>query len=78
MLYASPVMVATDTEFDDVVERKIFLFSVPSFSRLAYSDKKMGIHSRIIWACSWSHDDKYFITVSRDKKVSIFYSGSVK
>ena len=32
-------------------------------------DKKSKTHTRIIWTCSWSHDDRYFATGSRDKKV---------
>ncbi len=49
----------------------IWYISDPLYSRIAYSDKKTSVHSRIIWACAWSHDNKYFITVSRDKKVSM-------
>ena len=41
----------------------------PLFERLCTSDKKSSVHSRVIWSCSWSHDDLYFVTVSRDKKV---------
>lgn len=39
------------------------------FSLAAHLDPKSRIHSRIIWSCSWSHDDKCFVTASRDKKV---------
>lgn len=46
--------------------------SSPSFSCIAKTDKKSAIHTRIIWACAWSHDDKYFTTVSRDKKVIVW------
>ncbi|KAI8489685.1 Elongator subunit elp2 [Branchiostoma belcheri] len=42
------------------------------FTRIAYSDKKTSVHSRIIWGCSWSHDDNYFATASRDKKVVVW------
>ncbi|XP_064647875.1 elongator complex protein 2-like isoform X2 [Lineus longissimus] len=42
------------------------------FSRIAFTDKKTGVHSRIIWACSWSPDNRYFVTVSRDKKAVIW------
>ena len=43
----------------------------PLYTRIAFTDKKSSIHTRIIWACAWSHDDRYFVTVSRDKKVSV-------
>jgi len=44
------------------------------FEQLCVSDKKSCVHSRVIWSCSWSHDDLYFITGSRDKKVNIHFS----
>lgn len=43
-----------------------------AYTRVAFSDKKTAVHSRIIWSCAWSHDDKYFVTVSRDKKVGTY------
>ena len=39
------------------------------FSLAAHLDPKLRHHGRIIWSCSWSHDDKCFATASRDKKV---------
>ena len=43
-----------------------------SFQLECVLDKKVHacVHSRIIWACSWTHDDLYFVTGSRDKKVN--------
>lgn len=34
---------------------------------------KNPYHTRIIWSCDWSHDDKYFVTVSRDKQACVWY-----
>ncbi|XP_071803184.1 elongator complex protein 2-like [Asterias amurensis] len=39
---------------------------------VACTDKKTALHSRIIWSGAWSHDDRYFATASRDKKVIIW------
>lgn len=36
------------------------------------SDKRTGIHARIIWCCAWSHDSVYFATGSRDGKLVIW------
>jgi elongator complex protein 2 len=34
--------------------------------------KKMkDAHTRIIWGVSWSHDDKLFVTASREKQKSV-------
>lgn len=41
----------------------------PSVDCVAVMDKSIKAHSRIIWSCSWSHDDICFATSSRDKKV---------
>ncbi|KAK7508595.1 hypothetical protein BaRGS_00000161 [Batillaria attramentaria] len=43
-----------------------------SFSRVSFVDKKTSPHSRIIWACAWSQDERYFFTSSRDKKVVVW------
>lgn len=46
-----------------------FVYTENLYKRVASSDKKTSVHSRIIWACAWTLDDQYFITVSRDKRV---------
>ena len=33
--------------------------------------KTSTAHARIIWCCSWTHDDVCFATASRDKRVSV-------
>ncbi|CAE1237158.1 ELP2 [Acanthosepion pharaonis] len=40
------------------------------FKMIASVNKKTSSHSRVIWACCWSHNDKFFLTASRDKKVT--------
>lgn len=39
------------------------------FKLVATTDKKNGVHTRIIWTCDWSHDSRYFSTGSRDSKI---------
>jgi len=43
-----------------------------SYRLVSSTDKKTGVHSRIIWCCSWTHDSKHFITGSRDGKVAVW------
>ncbi|KAJ8913600.1 hypothetical protein NQ315_013422 [Exocentrus adspersus] len=43
-----------------------------TFELAATTDKSTGVHTRIIWTCSWSHDSKYFATGSRDGKAVIW------
>lgn len=38
-----------------------------------FINSKNSYHTRIIWSCDWSNDDKYFVTTSRDKRVCIWY-----
>lgn len=44
----------------------------PLFTRIGGTNKSNTAHSRIIWSCAWSHDDKFFCTASRDKKVMVW------
>lgn len=58
-------------------DRTWALFDVSSaeqgqFPRVAFSDKRTGVHSRIIWDCAWTPDSKAFLTSSRDKSVVIW------
>ncbi|GAB0100834.1 Probable elongator complex protein 2 [Sergentomyia squamirostris] len=39
------------------------------FTCTGISDKKNGIHARIIWCCGWSHDSDVLATGSRDGKL---------
>lgn len=43
--------------------------AVPDYKMIATTDKRNGIHARIIWTCDWSHDGNYFATGSRDGRV---------
>lgn len=40
-----------------------------NYKMIACTDKKNGIHNRIIWTCDWTHDSHIFATGSRDGKV---------
>ncbi|XP_006889292.1 PREDICTED: elongator complex protein 2 [Elephantulus edwardii] len=44
----------------------------PIFVLFAFTNTVTGVHSRIIWSCSWSPDGKYFFTGSRDRKVVVW------
>lgn len=50
----------------------LFEKSENDFQLISTTDKKTGIHSRIIWTCGWTHDSTYFATGSRDAKVVIW------
>uniref|UniRef100_A0A2K6GAL6 Elongator complex protein 2 n=1 Tax=Propithecus coquereli TaxID=379532 RepID=A0A2K6GAL6_PROCO len=79
-LLASACKVGTFTIFKIfyLYPQNIFLYFVsgvhvflsdPVFSLFAFTNKITSVHSRIIWSCDWSPDNKYFFTGSRDKKV---------
>jgi len=42
------------------------------FSLLQKTDKTTCLHTRIIWSCCWTFDDRYFFTASRDKKIMVW------
>uniref|UniRef100_A0A8K9XER1 Elongator complex protein 2 n=1 Tax=Oncorhynchus mykiss TaxID=8022 RepID=A0A8K9XER1_ONCMY len=44
----------------------------PHFSLYTSTRKDTAVHTRIIWSCDWSADNKYFVTSSRDKKVIVW------
>eukprot|EP00795_Rhopilema_esculentum_P014028 gene14028-5002_t len=48
----------------------------PPYSLVQKTDKNTCLHTRIIWSCCWMHDDKYFVTASRDKKVIAWGEGT--
>ena len=41
-----------------------------TYRKVYGTSKKNSVHQRLIWACDWSPDSKYFVTSSRDKKVA--------
>ncbi|XP_044755225.1 probable elongator complex protein 2 [Coccinella septempunctata] len=42
------------------------------FTLAATTNKANGVHTRIIWCCSWTHDSKFFATGSRDGKLAVW------
>lgn len=42
------------------------------WTALAGLNTKNAFHTRIVWSCDWSHDDLYFVTTSRDKRVCVW------
>jgi WD40 repeat protein len=50
----------------------ILISGAKSYRLVSSTDKKTGVHSRIIWCCSWTRDSRYFITGSRDGKVAVW------
>uniref|UniRef100_A0A6G1SGC1 Elongator complex protein 2 n=1 Tax=Aceria tosichella TaxID=561515 RepID=A0A6G1SGC1_9ACAR len=43
-----------------------------AYKKLVGTFKSNAVHERIIWDCSWTHDSRYFLTVSRDKKAILW------
>lgn len=62
------ISVSRDRSFK-LFKRKL---NTSSFELIRSINTKNPYHTRIIWSCDWSHDDKYFITTSRDKRVCIW------
>jgi elongator complex protein 2 len=49
-----------------------------AYGRLVGTVKANAVHERIIWDCCWTHDSKYFLTVSRDKKAILWSIESLR
>ncbi|XP_037941287.1 probable elongator complex protein 2, partial [Teleopsis dalmanni] len=52
--------------------------ALPVYTLTAQTDKTNGVHTRIIWSCDWSHDEKYFVTTSREGKAVIWTKSEPK
>lgn len=50
----------------------VSISDIQNYRLVATTDKNTGVHARIIWCCSWTHDSKYFVTGSRDGKVAVW------
>lgn len=55
---------------------KLFKQNALSYEYHSGLNSKNTYHTRIIWSCDWSHDDKYFVTTSRDKRAFIWTIGN--
>ena len=47
-----------------------------TYRKVHCTGKKNSVHQRLIWACDWSPDSKYFATCSRDKKVAVWVAAT--
>lgn len=43
-----------------------------NFEMVSTTGRANGVHERLIWTCSWSHDDQFFATGSRDGKIAVW------
>lgn len=43
-----------------------------AYRKVTGTVKSGAVHERIIWDCAWTHDSRYFCTVSRDKKAIVW------
>ena len=49
----------------------LFKRQAPDSFKFDLVHKEKDAHTRIIWGCSWAHDDSFFVTVSREKHDSV-------
>ena len=49
----------------------LFKRTNPEDLQFTIAKKVKDAHSRIIWGISWSHDDAFFVTASREKQKSV-------
>ena len=57
------------TKESEIQMKFLYCISDENFPLVAGVNPRQTTHTRIIWDCAWTPDEKYFFTVSRDKKV---------